>query len=335
MISFAQPWTLLLLLLIPGLVILRQKGWGQPPSVLYPEASAAKAAFQNGRRPGSGPREFIRLALLGVLILAAARPQHKTVAPYYRTSGLDIMLALDISGSMSARDFDPLNRLQAAKAALRRFLAQAHQDRIGMVAFAARAYQVCPLTVDYQTLQLLIDHLQIGMTTDGTAIGLALTSALNRLSHSQAKAKIIILLTDGNNNAGPLDPLTAAEIAAALHIKIYTIGVGREGGAPIMVKDATGAEKVLLDPDGSVHYEELDEATLQAIASMTSGRYFRAEDQRQLDAVYQEIRRLERTALKVKDFRAHKDMGLWFLLLAAALFLAEVIFMFTLDKRLP
>lgn len=334
MISFAYPW-LLLLLLIPAMVMLRRRSWGQPPTLLYPEAAAAKAAFRGGRRPGSGPREWSRLLLLAVLILAAARPQQKAAVAYYQTSGLDIMLALDISGSMSARDFDPLNRLQAAKAALRRFLSEARQDRIGMVAFAARAYQVCPLTVDYQVLNLLMDHLQIGMTTDGTAIGMALTSAINRLRNTRAKSKVIILLTDGNNNAGSLDPLTAAEIAAALHIKIYTIGVGREGGAPIMVKDATGAEKVLLNPDGSVHYEELDETTLQKIAAMTGGAYYRAENQDKLASIYQEISSLERTALQAKNFRAHKDIGFWFLIVAAALFVADVALMLTLDKRFP
>lgn len=332
---FANYGILLLLGLLPLVRFLRKKGWGKPATVNYPEAAAAEAAFKGGRRPGSGLREKLRMIIMVLLILAAARPQIIIGIEHYKTSGLDIMLALDISGSMSALDFEPLNRLQAAKSVLREFLARANQDRIGLVAFAAKSYNVCPLTVDYQVLLMLLDHLQIGMTTDGTAIGMALTAAINRLKTSEAKTKIIILLTDGKNNAGQLDPITAAELAAALDIKIYTIGIGREGGAPIIIKDASGEEKLLLDPDGSVHYEEVDEDTLIKIAELTKGKYYRAFDQKRLDLIYESIQDLERTKIKVKNFRSLKDIGYWFLLLACLVFISEIAVSQTIEKRLP
>lgn len=333
---FEQPLLLVGLVIIPGVYYLRRYlGWGKPASIFYPEIPAVKAAFKGGRRPGSGWREIIQLSLMALLILAAARPHVAAPVELRQTSGLDIMLALDISGSMSARDFDELNRLQAAKEVLRQFLARAKQDRIGLVAFAARAYHVCPLTVDYQVLNLLLDHLQIGMTTDGTAIGMAITSAVNRLKESSAKSKVIILLTDGKNNTGQLDPVTAAQLAAALNIKIYTIGIGREGGAPIMVKDVSGEEHLLLDADGSIHFEEVAEAPLMEIASLTGGNYYRANDKKSLIKIYNEIGRLERVKLETKRFTSKQDIGWWFLLAVLLLFLIDQLLGLTTERRLP
>jgi len=302
--------------------------------VRYPEAASVKAAFGGGRRPGAGGCEILRLIAVAVLIVAAARPTWTTSEQRLISSGLDIMLALDISGSMSARDFEPLNRLQAAKEVLREFITAERSNRLGLVAFAAQAYTVCPLTLDYEVLLQLLDHLEIGMTTDGTAIGMAIASGLNRLKRSAAKGKVIIVLTDGRNNAGSLDPETAAQLAATLGVRIYAIGMGQPGGGSIRVKDSVRGETVLLNDDGSVHIERLDESMLRRLAATTSGHYFRAADKSKLKAIYAEIGELERSRLHSKSFRARKDVGHYLLALALLLLTLERVLAHTREKRL-
>ncbi|MCK5243143.1 VWA domain-containing protein [bacterium] len=333
--TFGFPLVLLLLLLIPAILFLRRRGWGRPATVLYPEAESVKAVFQGGRRPGSGLREKLRLAAVMVLIIAAARPQQIQSVQRLSASGLDIMLALDISGSMSARDFEPQNRLQAAKEELKRFLAKENENRLGLIAFAAQAFTVCPLTLDYHVLLNLLDYLQIGMTSDGTAIGMAIATAANRLKHSEAKAKVIILLTDGKNNAGRLDPLTAAEVAAALDMRIYTIGMGQPGGAPILVKNSAGEKTLLLKADGSVYFEEMDEETLIKIADITGGKYFRAIDKNKLREIYAEIHMLEHSRLHSEKYTSKRDVGYIFIFLAVLLLAIEVLIVRMLHRRLP
>jgi Ca-activated chloride channel homolog len=333
--TFGFSWLLVLLLLLPVILFLRRQGWGRPATILYPEAESVKAVFQGGRRPGSGLREKLRLAAIVVLIIAAARPQVIQNVQRISASGLDIILALDISGSMSARDFEPMNRLQAAKEELKRFLAKEKDNRLGLIAFAAQAFTICPLTLDYHVLLNLLDHLQIGMTSDGTAIGMAIATAANRLKHSEAKSKVIILLTDGKNNAGRLDPLTAAEVAAVLNMRIYTIGMGQPGGAPIMVKNSAGENTVLLKADGSVHLEEVDEQTLIKIADITGGKYFRATDKNKLRDIYDEIRMLEHSRLHSKKYTNKRDVGYLFILLALLLLAGEVLIVRMLERRVP
>jgi Ca-activated chloride channel family protein len=335
MIRFAQPWYLLALAVIPLVQFLRMKGWGKPAAVLYPEVSSVRAAFKGGRRPGSGWREILRLVAIALLILAVARPQLLQSVRNLSAVGLDVVLDLDISGSMSARDFEPLTRLQAAKAVLREFVAKEQCNRLGLIAFAARAYTVCPLTLDYHVLLMLLDHLDIGMTTDGTAIGMAIAAALNRLKYSEAPAKVIILLTDGRNNAGALDPLTAAEMAAALKIRIYTIGMGQPGGAPIVVKDSRHGETMLLNSDGSIHMEAVDEDTLRRISEKTGGRFFRATDKDKLKAIYSEIRQMENQRLYSKGFESNREIGHFFIALALLLFVGEIALAQTRENRLP
>ncbi len=333
--TFGFVWALLLLGALPGVVFLRQQQWGRPSSVLYPETRSVRDVFRGGRRPGSGLGEALRLAAIALLIVAAARPQWIQSVQHQTTSGLDMILALDISGSMSARDFAPRNRLQAAKDELRAFLARERNNRLGLIAFAAQAFTVCPLTLDYHVLALLLDHLQIGMTADGTAIGMAIATGSNRLKDSEARTKVIVLLTDGRNNAGRIEPLTAAEMAAALGIRIYTIGMGQPGGAPILVKNAAGVESVLLDDDGSVHLEEVDEKALQQIADLTGGQYFRATDKNKLKAIYTEIRKLEQSRLTAKKYTTRKDIGHFFILLALLVFFAELAVSRFLEPRIP
>ncbi|MCD4812716.1 VWA domain-containing protein [bacterium] len=333
--SFYYPLALILLALIPLVVFLRKRGIGKPASILYPETQAVKDVFRGGRRPGSGMRETLRLIVVGMLVFAAARPQLVQNVQRITTSGLDIMLALDISGSMSARDFEPMNRLQAAKAELRRFLTKESNNRLGLVAFAAQAFTVCPLTLDYQVVLTLLEHLQIGMTSDGTAIGMAIAACASRLKQSEAVSKVIILLTDGRNNAGRVDPLTAAEIARALDIRIYTIGMGQPGGAPIVVKKATGGETMLLNPDGSVHMEEVDEETLEKIAAATGGKYFRATDKNKLREIYTEIGRMEYSRVSSKRYTAKRDIGHIFIFLALLFMMMELLVIRTMESKLP
>jgi Ca-activated chloride channel family protein len=332
---FEYPWVLLALLVLPLAVWLRRQGLGRPAAVRYPETGSVRSAFHGGRRPGSGWCEILRLAAIALLILAAARPRWIQAEQQLTTTGLDILLAVDISGSMSARDFEPQNRLQAAKAVLREFIISEHANRLGLVAFAARAYTICPLTLDYQSLLGLLEHLDIGMTADGTAIGMAIATSLNRLKASDAQAKVIILLTDGRNNAGALTPLTAAQMAAALGVRIYAIGMGKPGGAPIFIQDPVRGETALLNDDGSVHVETVDEESLKQLAAATGGRYFRATDRDKLKAIYSEISSLERTRLSSKIFRNRKDVGQHLLALALLCFLMETGLAQTLEKRIP
>jgi Ca-activated chloride channel family protein len=277
----------------------------------------------------------LRIVVAALLIMAAARPRWVQTETPVRASGLDILLALDMSGSMSARDFPPLNRLQAAKAVLREFVTAEHSNRLGLVAFAARAYMVCPLTLDYQVLLDLLDHLEIGMTTDGTAIGMAIAAGLNRLKNSDAQSKVMILLTDGRNNAGSLDPVTAAQMAAALGVRIYTVGMGRPGGGAIVVQDSMRGESVLLNPNGSVHTEDLDESVLEKLAAVASGKYFRATDKTKLKAIYREIGALERTRLQAKTFQRKEDVGQHLMLAALLLLGLEWLASMTWERRLP
>lgn len=331
---FEYPWILLGLMAPAAVWVLRVRGWGRPAAVRYPETGSVKAAFGNSRRPGSGWSEILRLAAVGVLVVAAARPTWTRTERQMTSSGLDVVLAVDMSGSMAARDFEPLNRLQAAKEVLREFITNERSNRLGLVGFAAQAYTVCPLTLDYEVLLRLLDHLEIGLTTDGTAIGMAIAAGLNRLKNSSAKSKAIILLTDGRNNAGVLDPDTAAQLAAALNVRIYVIGMGKPGGGAIVVKDPVRGEAVLLDDDGSVHVERLDEEMLQRLASVTAGKYYRATDKDKLKAIYAEIARLERTRLRATVFRARRDLGHYLLALALLLLLAERVLTLTRERRM-
>jgi len=332
---FEHPWVLLALGLLPLAVFLRRRGWGRPAAVDFPETRSVQGAFQGGRRPGSGLTEILRLAVIALLIVAAARPKWFLADQELTSSGLDVILALDISGSMAAGDFEPLNRLQAAKRVLRNYITQERHNRLGLVAFAARAFMVCPLTLDYEVLVGLLDHLEIGMTTDGTAIGMAIAAGLNRLKSSDAKSKVIILLTDGRNNTGQVDPETAARLAAALKVRIYTIGMGRPGGGSIVVQDEARGPTVLLNEDGSVHTEELDEDILKRLGSLTGGKYFRATDVEKLQAIYDEIAEMERSRLKAKTFRTRRDAGPGVLALAWLLLGLEWLLAQTRERAIP
>lgn len=270
----------------------------------------------------------LRAAAFALLVVALARPQDVEQNVRTNTEGIDIMLAIDVSGSMLARDFKP-DRITAAKEVAGSFIADRYGDRIGLVAFAGEAFTQSPLTTDQSTLQTLLTRIRSGLIEDGTAIGNGLATAINRLRESEAKSKVIILLTDGVNNRGEIAPLTAAEIAKAQGIRVYTIGVGTEGMAPYPAIDMFGNitfvnQKV-----------EIDEKTLTAISDMTGGKYFRATDKAKLKAIYDEINQLEKSKVEVTEHVSYHELYLAWVLAALGLLLAEFLLANLVLKRIP
>ena len=270
----------------------------------------------------------LRAAAFALLVVALARPQDVEQNVRTNTEGIDIMLAIDVSGSMLARDFKP-DRITAAKEVAGSFIADRYVDRIGLVAFAGEAFTQSPLTTDQSTLQTLLARIRSGLIEDGTAIGNGLATAINRLRESEAKSKVIILLTDGVNNRGEIAPLTAAEIAKAQGIRVYTIGVGTEGMAPYPAMDMFGNitfvnQKV-----------EIDEKTLTAISDMTGGKYFRATDKAKLKAIYDEINQLEKSKVEVTEHVSYHELYLAWVLAALGLLLAEFLLANLVLKRIP
>ncbi|MFA4888924.1 MAG: VWA domain-containing protein [Candidatus Omnitrophota bacterium] len=276
---------------------------------------------------------FLRLAALVLIIIALARPQAPVANSKIQAEGVDIVLAVDCSTSMLAEDFSVggkrQNRLEAVKSVVRDFIKARASDRIAIVAFAARAYTVCPLTLDHGWLLENLQRVKTGLVEDGTAVGSGVASAINRLRGSKAKSKIVILLTDGRNNTGKISPLTAAEAAAALKIKIYTIGAGTKGLAPYPAQDFFGNivyQQVQID---------LDEESLTKIADITKAKYYRATDTESLKAVYKEIDRLEKTPMDELGYLEYNELFVYFLISALALVLIEIILANIFLRRLP
>lgn len=270
----------------------------------------------------------LRTAAFALMVVALARPQDVEQNVRTSTEGIDIMLSIDVSGSMLARDFKP-DRITAAKEVAGSFIADRYGDRIGLVAFAGEAFTQSPLTTDQSTLQTLLARIRSGLIEDGTAIGNGLATAINRLRESDAKSKVIILLTDGVNNRGEIAPMTAAEIAKAQGIRVYTIGVGTTGMAPYPAVDMFGNitfvnQKV-----------EIDEKTLTAIAEMTGGQYFRATDKAKLKAIYDQINQLEKSKVEVAEHISYHEQFLAWLLWAIVLLAAEFLLSNLVLKRIP
>ena len=270
----------------------------------------------------------LRAAAFALLVVALARPQDVEQNVRTNTEGIDIMLAIDVSGSMLARDFKP-DRITAAKEVAGSFIADRYGDRIGLVVFAGEAYTQSPLTTDQGTLQTLLSRIRSGLVEDGTAIGNGLATAINRLRESDAKSKVIILLTDGENNAGQIAPATAAEIARAQGIRVYTIGVGTRGKAPYPY----------LDMFGNITYQmadvKIDEETLRQIARTTGGEYFRATDKSKLEAIYEQINRLEKSKVEISEFTVYHEQYLGWALAGLLLLLTEFLLSNLALKKLP
>ncbi|MBP7965238.1 MAG: VWA domain-containing protein [Paludibacteraceae bacterium] len=270
---------------------------------------------------------LLRVLVVILLVVVIARPQLSNHFQTQTTEGIDIMLSLDISGSMLAEDLRP-NRLEASKNVATEFISGRPNDNIGLVIFSGESFTQCPLTNDHAVLINLFQGVQYGMIEDGTAIGLGLANAVSRIKDSAAKSKVIILLTDGSNNVGDVAPLTAAEIAQSFGIRVYTIGVGTRGMAPYPIQTPMGIRYQDMPVD-------IDEDVLREIASLTGGQYFRATDTNKLKSIYQEIDQLEKTKLNVRQYSKKNEEYLPFLLAAFFLLLVEIVLRHTVLRRLP
>ena len=272
---------------------------------------------------------LLRASCFVFLVCAIARPQTGTGEDKTTQQVIDIMIALDVSGSMATLDFHPDNRLTAAKQEAKRFIEGRQSDRIGLVIFAGQSFTQCPLTVDHKAITTLLDKIQLGTMQDGTAIGLGLGNAVNRLKNSEAKSKVIVLLTDGVNNAGEIDPLTASDLAKQLKIKVYTVGVGREGTSYLPVQDPNFGTRLLKVET------QIDEKMLDQIARRTGGQYFRAQDERGLRDIFHAIDQLEKTGVKVERFTHYDEHYFWFLWPAFFILLAELLWTNALFVKVP
>ncbi|MBF0319530.1 MAG: VWA domain-containing protein [Nitrospirae bacterium] len=328
----SDPWVLLLIPILIALFVL---------SIKYTFVPAVR--FSTGNLLAGVPGTFRTVALRYVMILrviavillviALARPQKRLEETTVETKGIDIALAVDVSTSMFAEDFSykgkRQNRLDAVKDVVRDFIKNRGGDRIAMVAFAARAYTASPLTTDYNYLLENLRRIHIGMLEDGTAIGNGLAAALNRIKDTKASSKVVILLTDGRSNMGSISPMTAAEAARALNIRVYTIGAGSKGPVPYPVKD----------PFGNTVYQQVeidvDDDTLTGIARLTGGQYFRATDFSSLKKIYAEIDKLEKTSFEEKRFFEYKEYFYYFLIAGLALLFIEMGLRNTVLRRIP
>lgn len=326
-ISFGQPLFFILFAIIPVLIFWKfSKGKNQVAAI---RLSSTKG-LAGSRSLKNVFQQFpfvLRLLALSCIIIAMARPQTKFDEQQTEGEGIDIILCIDVSGSMTAQDFSP-NRMEAAKKVAADFVDDRGSDRIGIVIFAGESFTQCPLTTDHYVLKTQIQQIRNGLLEDGTAIGSGLATSVDRLRNSKTKSKIIILLTDGVNNGGLIDPSTAKEIAKAFKIKVYTIGVGTDGYAPTPVSTPMGIvmqnEKVAID-----------EKLLKNIADETGGKYFRATDNRSLENIYNEIDHLEKSKVEVTSYHRFTEKFYPFIFLAMALLLIEIILKYTLFKKFP
>lgn len=325
---FRHPAFFLLLLILPliGYLEARQK---RRVFLQFSNLGAAKppgASWRLGLNRLQGP---LRLAVFTLLIVALARPQAVSREREHETKGVDIVIAMDISGSMLAEDFKPENRMAVAKEEAKKFIRARENDRIGLVVFAHDAFTQCPLTLDYGILTSLVDDIQIGMIADGTAIGMGLATAVNRLRESDAKSKVIVLITDGENNAGKIDPITAAELARTFHIKVYTIVVGRGGLVPFPIQDPLFGKRYV---QAKV---DVDEFTTKRIADITGGVFFRARDPQSLSEIYSKINELEKSEVKVREYQSFEELFGRFLIPALLLLGTQILMRNTVLLRIP
>lgn len=332
---FEHPLFLFALALIPLLYRFGYKEIARRTvAVSYSDLESLKGRFK-ARSNYRGFLFGLRAVTLGVAIVALARPQLERGFETVTSEGIDIMLGLDISGSMRAEDFKPSDRIHVAKQVVANFVSKNLNDRIGVVAFAGKSFTRCPLTLDHEVLKSLVETIDIGMIEDGTAIGLALANCVARLENSDVKSKIIILLTDGINNRGEIDPVTGASLAKSVGIRVYTIGVGKEGGAPVPVVMADGRRMYARNNDGSLYLAEPDEASLKEIARMTDGRYYRATDEKALDEIYTRILEMEKSTFEVKHFKQRRELAKQVLPFVILGLLVEVVLVTTVWKRIP
>ncbi len=315
-IQFAAAWWLLLLVALPVWWLWRRRR--SAPAIVF----SRTGALARGPRAGRVVTRFLfvlrNLVLVGAVI-ALARPRSGARAENSTSSGINIVLTIDLSSSMLAQDFQPNNRLEVAKDVVKRFIAQRNTDRLGVVAFAAEALTQVPLTTDYPVVTAAVDNLMAGQLEDGTAIGTAIATAANRLRDAPGRSRVMILLTDGENNRGSIDPRTAAKAAAAFGIRIYAIGVGTEGMAPVPVGRGLFGLRYENRP------VRIDEALLTEVASSTGGRYFRARDAAALQRIYDQIDQLEKEPVQVRTYVRFTELFRWPLGLAIGAFALEML----------
>jgi len=330
MFKFVSPHWLLLLLAVPPMIYFYfRKRKIRNSSLQFSDLSQLKKVKVSAGVKRRNILPILRILTIVLLSLAMARPQMGRKSQEVSSEGIDIMLAVDISGSMKAEDFKPHNRLYVSKEVLKQFVLDQKSNRVGLVIFAKESFTQCPLTLDYGVLLNFIDRVDFGQIEDGTAIGLGLGNAINRLRHSTAKSKVIILLTDGINNAGEIDPVTAAQLAQTQNIKIYTIGAGKPGMALYPVDDPTYGKRYVYIPN------ELDEVTLKKIAEITGGQYFRAKDEKGLATIYKQISEMEKTKIKVKEYTQYNELFLFWLYLGLGAVLVELFLANTKFRKIP
>nr|WP_320119016.1 VWA domain-containing protein [uncultured Marinifilum sp.] len=327
-IEFANPeYFYFLLLLLPFIAWYIFKDKNAQASIQVSTVKSFNAAPKTYKYYLRHALIVFRILAIAFLITALARPQSSNRFENTSTEGIDIVMSLDISSSMLARDFDP-DRLEAAKDVATQFITGRPEDKIGLVIFSGESFTQCPLTTDHAVLINLFQDIQSGMIEDGTAIGLGLANAVNRLKDSEAKSKVVILLTDGVNNQGEIAPLTAAELASTFGIRVYTIGIGTMGEAPYPIQTAFGISMRNMPV-------KIDEEVLNKIADMTGGKYFRATDNNKLKAIYAEIDKLEKSKIKVRQYSTKSEEYLLFAFLGAFFLLLEIALRNSILRNIP
>jgi Ca-activated chloride channel homolog len=333
MIRFLQPEWLWLLALLPMVMLLRGRR-GPVAAVEFSDVGLAREVARRARTRAGGWLWLFPVLAGALMIVGLARPQRAHSRTEVTANGIDIVLGLDVSGSMQALDFlvdnRRVNRIEVVKSVVSRFIEERPSDRIGLIAFAAAPYLVSPLTLDHDWLQQNLERVSTAVgADDGTAIGSAIAASVNRLRTTAAKSKVVILLTDGMNNTGKISPIAAAEAAKAMGVKIYTIGVGVRGMAPIPMRDEAGRVHLIMDK------VDVDEKTLATVAEATGGMFYRATDTDSLQKIYEQINRLEKTAQTVQKFEHFDELYSWALIPAAALFGFGMLLQHTRFRRLP
>jgi Ca-activated chloride channel homolog len=332
MTRFLQPEWFWLLALLPIVMLWRGRR-GPIAAVEYSDVSLAREVAHRSRSRIGRLVWLLPIFAGALMIVGLARPQRAHSRTEVSANGIDIVLGLDVSGSMQALDFlidhQRVNRIEVVKSVVSKFIDERPDDRIGLIAFAGAPYLVSPITLDHDWLQQNLERVAVGAGDDGTAIGSAIAASVNRLRLTPAKSKVVILLTDGVNNTGKISPLAAAEAAKAMGVKIYTVGVGVRGFAPFPVRDAAGnAQLIRVKVD-------VDEKTLQAVAQETGGKFYRATDTDSLQKIYEEINRFEKTAQTVQKFERTEELYPWVLIPSLALLGVSLILQQTRLRRLP
>jgi Ca-activated chloride channel family protein len=340
-LTFAQPWFLLLLLAIPLLAWFRGRS-GPAAALTFSSTSALRSL---GKSSAARAGKFLRALLLIALAFfaaAMARPQLGKSLTQVEASGIDIMLALDVSGSMLTKDFtiggEQATRIDAIREVTRKFIEARPNDRIGIIAFASRPYVVSPMTLDHDWLQKNLERVKIGLVEDGTAIGSGMSAAANRLNDKRSKSRVIVLLTDGENNTGKIPPNTAAEAIKALKIHFYAIGAGINGIAPTPVFNPQNGKPVT-DMFGNILYQNqrvhFNEAGLKEVAKIADGQFYRATDTQSLEQIFADIDKLEKTTVSVKKYQQYRDLFPALIATGLGLLLAQLLLAQTIWKKLP